>query len=79
MSVRELAETLKALSHYKGNIIYNTNKFVGIKRKVLDISLAKERYGWTTDVPLDTLENNLVKTISYYESISSSNPGFHPR
>jgi GDP-L-fucose synthase len=79
MSVRELAETLKALSHYKGNIIYNTNKFVGIKRKVLDISLAKERYGWTTDVPLDTLENNLVKTISYYESISSNNPRLHPR
>ncbi|MGO9201934.1 MAG: NAD-dependent epimerase/dehydratase family protein [Limisphaerales bacterium] len=72
-AISELAETLKAISHYKGGIVYNTNRFVGIKRKVLDISLAKEKYGWTTDVPIDTLENNLTKTVSYYESISPGN------
>jgi GDP-L-fucose synthase len=72
ITIRELAETIKRMSHYKGRIVYNTNRFVGIQRKVLDISLAKRKYGWTTDVPIDTLENNLVKTISYYENVRAS-------
>jgi len=66
--IKDLAESLKELSGYPGQIVYNTNKFVGIKRKVLDISLAKTLYGWTTTVPLDPMQANLAKTISYYES-----------
>ena len=70
--VSELAETIKALSHYRGEIVYNPDRFVGIGRKVLDISLARERYGWTTDIPLGKFEHNLAKTIAYYETISAT-------
>lgn len=65
-TIRELAETIKELVGYEGEIFYNTNRFVGIKHKVLDISLAKEMYGWTTDIPLESFETNLKKSIEWF-------------
>jgi GDP-L-fucose synthase len=70
--VSELAETIKALARYPGEIVYNPDRFVGVRRKVLDISLARERYGWTTAIPLGKFEHNLAKTITYYETISAT-------
>lgn len=71
-SIKELAETIKLLTGYTGNIHYNTNKFVGIKKKVLDVSLAKDKYGWTTTTPIGTLRDGLIKTIEYYESVRNN-------
>lgn len=65
-TIRELAETIKSLVGYEGEIFYNTNRFVGIKHKVLDISLAKESYGWTTKVVLDSFETNIRKSIDWF-------------
>lgn len=70
--VNELAELIKEVSGFQGEIVYNPNKFVGIKRKVLDISLAKEKYGWTTDIPVRSLEEGLKKTVEYYESVRNN-------
>jgi len=67
-SIKELAETINKLSDANVKIVYNTNRFVGIKKKVLDISLAREKYGWTTSIPLLPLEDGLKKTIEYYKS-----------
>ena len=36
--------------------------------KVLDITLAKNAYGWTTDIQCDSLKNNLTKTIDWYKN-----------
>lgn len=68
--IKDLAELIRKLSGFKGEIVYNPNRFVGIKHKVLDISLAKEKYGWTTDIPVISLEEGLRKTIEYYEDLS---------
>ena len=65
-TIRDLAETIKVLVGYEGNIFYNTNRFVGVKHKVLNISLAKEKFGWMDTIKPDTLENNLKKTIGWY-------------
>jgi GDP-L-fucose synthase len=65
-TIRDLAETIKVLVGYDGNIFYNTNRFVGVKHKVLNISLAKEKFGWMDTIKPDTLENNLRKTIDWY-------------
>lgn len=67
ITIKELAETIKKTTQFSGNIFYNTNRFVGIKHKVLDVSLAKERYGWTDKIKCDTLENSLKKTIEWYK------------
>jgi GDP-L-fucose synthase len=67
ITIRELAETIKEQSGFVGNIFYNTNRFVGIKHKVLDITLAKDKFGWTSNIQPDTLKNNLKKTIDWYK------------
>jgi GDP-L-fucose synthase len=68
ISIRELAELIKRLSGFKGNIIYNTNRFVGVKNKVQDISFAKEQFGWTTEHKIHHIESALIKTIDWYNS-----------
>ncbi len=68
ISVREMAETIKRVSGYTGDIVYNTNRFVGVLKKVLDISKAKELYGWGEGkYSFTTLEDGLSKTIKWYE------------
>ena len=66
VSIRELAETIKRLSGYKGEIFYNTNRFVGVKKKVLNIDKAKALFGWTVDNKMTSLEEGLLKTIRWY-------------
>lgn len=65
-TIRELAETIKELVGYEGTIFYNTDRFVGIKHKVMNVDLAKMIYGWTTTIPLGTLKDNLLKTIQWF-------------
>jgi|10_taG_2_1085330.scaffolds.fasta_scaffold01751_5 GDP-L-fucose synthase len=64
--ITDLAETIKELSGFKGELVYNTNRFVGVKRKVLNIDKAKNLFGWTTDNKMHTLEEALQKTINWY-------------
>jgi len=68
--IKDLAETIHKLTEYEGEIVYNTDRFVGVKRKVLDISKAKELYGWTVnaETKLTSLEEGLGKTINWYRN-----------
>lgn len=68
VTIQELAETIKDQSGFIGNIFYNTDRFVGIKHKVLDVSLARNKFGWTTNIQCDSLKNNLTKTIDWYKN-----------
>jgi GDP-L-fucose synthase len=65
-TIKDLAEKIKDLSGFKGEIWYNTDRFVGVRRKVLNISKAKELYGWTEKNTMHSLEEGLVKTIKWY-------------
>jgi GDP-L-fucose synthase len=67
-TIRDLAETISNLTGFAGSIIYNTDKFVGVKRKVLDVSKAESLYGWTTKegYVLIPLEDGLERTITWY-------------
>ncbi len=67
ITVRELAETIKKVSGFEGDIVYNTDKFVGVKRKVLNIEKAKREIGWTVKNKLHSLEEGLAKTIEWCE------------
>ena len=66
VTIRELAETIKKMSGYSGNIFYNINRFVGVKHKVLNVDMAREKYGWTDTIKVDSLKNNLKKTIDWF-------------
>jgi GDP-L-fucose synthase len=65
-SVRDLAETIKKASGFEGEIRFNPNKFVGVKRKVLNVEKAKREIGWTTANRMHSLEEGLAKTIDWY-------------
>ena len=65
-TIKDLAEKIKDLSGFKGQIWYNTDRFVGVRRKVLNISKAKELFGWTKDNKMHSLEEGLQKTIKWY-------------
>jgi len=65
-SIKDLAEMIKNLSGFKGKIFYNTNRFVGVKRKVLNIDKAKKSFGWTVRNAMHSLEEGVQKTINWY-------------
>lgn len=67
ISIRELAERIKHLVGFRGVIAYNTNRFVGVKHKVLDITLARQLFGWTVDNKMHSLDESLTKTIAWYQ------------
>lgn len=70
-TVRELAETIKKVSGFGGQIEFNPNRFVGVKQKVLDISRAKREFGWTVKNKMHSLEEGLVETARWYETANA--------
>lgn len=65
--ISDLAEKIATAAGYKGKITYNENRFVGVKNKVLDISLAKKLFGWTENYYLHPLDLGIRKTIKFYK------------
>lgn len=52
LTIAELAEKVKAITGYQGEIVLDTSKPDGTMRKLLDVGLAK-RLGWQAKVSLD--------------------------
>jgi len=64
-SVGHIAEHIKLVSGFRGRIAYNMNRFVGVKRRVLDVSKMREELGWTAST---SLERGLGRTVKWYEA-----------
>jgi len=62
-TIRTLAETIAEASGFKGKIVYDTTKFVGIKKKVLLIDKAKTVLGWA---PKRSLKEGIKETVDWY-------------
>jgi GDP-L-fucose synthase len=62
-SIKKLAETIKRLTGFKGQIIWDESKPDGQMRKYYDMSLFKEKLGY---IPNTSLEDGLKKTIKWY-------------
>jgi GDP-L-fucose synthase len=63
-SVAHIAERISHAVGFKGKIAYNINRFVGVKRRVLDISKMRDELGWTAST---SLEDGLMCTVRWYE------------
>ena len=48
---------------YEGNIIWDSNKPVGPKRRTININKAKNEFGYN---PATSLEEGIKKTIDWY-------------
>jgi len=62
ISIRELAEKVKSIVGYQGEITYNTKKPDGTPRKLVDVTKLKE-LGWSYSIPL---EEGLEWTYQWY-------------
>ncbi len=64
ISIRELADTIRDLVGYQGDLVWNTSKPNGQPRRKLDTSRARERFGFETRMPFT---EGLQRTIAWYE------------
>jgi len=62
-SIKELAETVKKLVGYEGEITWDVSRPNGQPRRCLDTSKAKEQFGF---VAKTLLEEGLKKTYNWY-------------
>lgn len=62
-TIKALAEMIAAACNYRGRIIYDPTKFVGIKTKALNISKAKSLIGWA---PAIDVEEGIRRTVTWY-------------
>ena len=65
-SIEELAEHVVSLTGSKSEIVCRPLPEDDPKQRCPDISLAKEKLGWTPKIPL---EQGLIKTIAYFEDL----------
>ena len=64
ISIRELAETIADLTGFEGEIVWDTSMPNGQPRRRLDVSRAKERFGFEARTPFD---RGIAATVAYYE------------
>jgi GDP-L-fucose synthase len=64
-SVREIAETIKSVVGYRGEIRYNADRFVGVAKRSLDSSFVRDLLGWEARTPL---AKGVETSVRWYES-----------
>jgi GDP-L-fucose synthase len=65
ISIRNLAGMIAELTGYSGEIIWDTSKPNGQPRRALDITRAKEYFGYQAEMPF---KEGLERTIAWYRS-----------
>ncbi len=65
ISIKDLTEKIKHISGYTGEIVWDTSKPDGQPRRKLDVSKAKEEFGFIAKTDFD---QGLSKTIDWYKS-----------
>jgi GDP-L-fucose synthase len=61
-SISEIAELIKSASGFTGRIVYRTDRFVGVQRRVLDVSKVREVLGWRS---VTSLKEGLERTVRW--------------
>jgi GDP-L-fucose synthase len=65
ISIKDLAETIAKHVGYTGEIVWDTTKPNGQPRRKLDVSRAKERFGFEAEVPFD---EGIRRTVEWWEA-----------
>ena len=70
--ISDLVGTMARLLDYKGKIVWDTTKPNGQPRRLLDVSRAREKFGFSAEVKLD---EGLRRTIEWYLSVRGKRGG----
>ncbi len=63
ISIRALADVVRGATGFPGEIVWDTSKPNGQPRRKLDVSRARDRFGWTAST---SMKDGLRKTIDWY-------------
>lgn len=64
-SIKRIAEMIQRSASFTGEIQYNPTRFVGVKKRLLDVSRVKQAIGWMADI---TMEQGIHDTVQWYQS-----------
>jgi GDP-L-fucose synthase len=65
ISIKDLTEMIARLTGFKGKIVWQTDKPNGQPRRGLDVTRAKELFGWSAQVPF---EEGMRRTIEWFKA-----------
>jgi GDP-L-fucose synthase len=65
ISIKDLAEMIVRQTGFQGKLIWDTEKPNGQPRRGLDVTRAKERFGWSAQVPF---EEGMKRTIEWFKA-----------
>ena len=68
ISMKDLAETIRGLTAYGGEVVWDSSRPNGQPRRKLDVSKAEALFGWKASTPF---EEGLKKTIESYQQMTS--------
>jgi GDP-L-fucose synthase len=66
-SIREVVEILVKLMDYKGKVVFDASKTVGVVNRRINTTLANQTTGWPNNHKLHTLDEGLEKTINAFK------------
>jgi GDP-L-fucose synthase len=75
ITIRALAETIAALTGFRGTIRWDPTKPDGQPRRCLSVERARDLLGWTAEV---SLEDGLRRTIEWYRANRSHRASYDP-
>jgi GDP-L-fucose synthase len=64
ISIKDLAEMIVKLTGFEGKLVWETDKPNGQPRRGLDVTRAKEQFGWSAQVPF---EEGMKRTIEWFK------------
>ncbi len=65
ISIKDLAEMIVRQTGYQGKLVWDTEKPNGQPRRGLDVSRARERFGWSAQV---SFEEGMQRTIGWFKA-----------
>lgn len=59
-AISDIAHWIKDAAGFKGEIVYNNNKFVGVRKRMLYVTKVRDVLGWTVET---SIRDGLKKTV----------------
>jgi nucleoside-diphosphate-sugar epimerase len=64
-TIRKISEIIQKASGFNGKIQYNPTQFVGVLKRLLDVSLVRQEIGWSAAT---SIEQGIYDTVQWYQT-----------